>query len=103
MWWLRTLRPKLIQELLEACRSIKVRRLFLFMADRYHDQVCLLLDVLPLVTEENILALKRGTAINLFERDLPRLSVDIDLTYLLFDDRETALREISAGLARQRP
>ena len=31
---LRTLRPKLMQELLEACRSIKVRRLFLFMADK---------------------------------------------------------------------
>ncbi len=70
------------------------------MAERYHDQVRLLLDVLPLVAEENIFALKGGTAINLFERNLPRLSVDIDLTYLPFDDRETALREISAGLTR---
>lgn len=31
---LRTLRPKLVQSLLEACNSIKVKRLFLFMAQR---------------------------------------------------------------------
>jgi hypothetical protein len=31
---MRTLRPKLMQSLLEACRSIKVVRLFLYMAER---------------------------------------------------------------------
>lgn len=31
---LRGLRPKLLQELLESCASIKVKRLFLFMADK---------------------------------------------------------------------
>jgi hypothetical protein len=31
---LRTLRPQLMQALLEACTSIKVKRLFLFMAER---------------------------------------------------------------------
>lgn len=31
---LRGLRPKLMQDLLESCASIKVKRLFLFMADR---------------------------------------------------------------------
>jgi predicted nucleotidyltransferase component of viral defense system len=31
---------------------------------------------------------------------MPRLSVDIDLTYMLIDDRETALRNISDGLNR---
>ncbi len=51
----------------------------------YRDQVRLLLKVLPLVAEEEALALKGGTAINLFERDMPRLSVDIDLTYLPFE------------------
>jgi hypothetical protein len=31
---------------------------------------------------------------------MPRLSVDIDLTYLPIDDRETALKSISDGLGR---
>lgn len=60
----------------------------------------MLLRVLPFVNEEKIFALKGGTAINFFIRDLPRLSVDIDLTYLPIDDRETALREIEKGLIR---
>jgi hypothetical protein len=45
-------------------------------------------------------ALKGGTAINLFLRDLPRLSVDIDLVYLPVADRETSLAAVRAGLAR---
>ena len=48
----------------------------------------------------SIFALKGGTAINLFIRSMPRLSVDIDLTYLPIDDRETALKNISDGLGR---
>jgi hypothetical protein len=43
------------------------------------------------VAKEEVFELKGGTAINLFERNLPRLSVDIDLTYLPFDEREAAL------------
>lgn len=70
------------------------------MTEAYRAQVRLLLDVLPLVAEEEVFALKGGTAINLFERDLPRLSVDIDLTYLPFDDRAAALASISAALQR---
>jgi hypothetical protein len=31
---LRTLRPKVMQTLLEACSSVKVKRLFMFMAER---------------------------------------------------------------------
>jgi hypothetical protein len=54
------------------------------------------------VAKEEAFALKGGTAINLFERDLPRLSVDIDLTYLPFEDRNTALSGIAAGLGRIR-
>ena len=49
---------------------------------KYSDQVALLMSVIPAVAEESCFALKGGTAINLFIRDLPRLSVDIDLTYL---------------------
>jgi hypothetical protein len=45
-------------------------------------------------------ALKGGTAINLFVRDMPRLSVDIDLTYLPIADRVTSLRGIDAGMRR---
>ena len=48
----------------------------------YRMQVALLIRVLPLVAEEKCFALKGGTAITLFVRDMPRLSVDIDLTYL---------------------
>ncbi len=48
--------------------------------DLYRRQVALLIRILPLVAEEESFALKGGTAINLFVRDMPRLSVDIDLT-----------------------
>ena len=46
----------------------------------YKAQVDLLLQVLPHIAKEEIFVLKGGTAINLFVRDMPRLSVDIDLT-----------------------
>ncbi|SCB34745.1 Transcriptional regulator, AbiEi antitoxin, Type IV TA system [Rhizobium miluonense] len=109
----RTLSPKRVQAVLEACRSVKVKRLFLWFAERhahpwfgrldlkridlgrgkrqivvggrldtsikslcrrhsmpaseaYRAQVSLLVRVLPLVAEENVFALKGGTAINLF-------------------------------------
>ena len=39
------------------------------------------------------LALKGGTALNLFVFDVPRLSVDIDLNYVGAEDRETMLAE----------
>lgn len=43
-------------------------------------------------------ALKGGTAINMFVRDLPRLSVDIDLTFLPLKDRNKTLQEIEETL-----
>jgi predicted nucleotidyltransferase component of viral defense system len=52
------------------------------------------------VAEEGCFALKGGTAINLFVRDLPRLSVDIDLTYLPVADRDKSLAEIDDALRR---
>jgi len=67
---------------------------------KYKAQVDLLLKTIPYVAKETTFALKGGTAINLFVRSMPRLSVDIDLTYLPIDDRETALKNISDGLAR---
>ncbi|MEA3317682.1 MAG: nucleotidyl transferase AbiEii/AbiGii toxin family protein [Bacteroidota bacterium] len=66
----------------------------------YRAQVDLLLQVLPYVAKEKIFALKGGTAINLFVRDMPRLSVDIDLTYLPLDLRDKALVNIQEGLHR---
>ncbi|WP_296687298.1 nucleotidyl transferase AbiEii/AbiGii toxin family protein [Flavobacterium sp.] len=68
--------------------------------NRYSKQVQLLVRVLPLVDTEKCFALKGGTAINLFFRALPRLSVDIDLLYIPMDDRETALINIKAALSR---
>lgn len=68
----------------------------------FKQQVSLLLSVLPEVAKENCFALHGGTAINLFIRNMPRLSVDIDLTYLPIEDRETSLKHITAALQRIR-
>ncbi len=68
--------------------------------DGYRAQVALLIRVLPLVAEEKDFALKGGTAINLFIRDLPRLSVDIDLTYLPVQERAESLAAIDAAMTR---
>jgi hypothetical protein len=56
------------------------------ISETYRAQVDLLLLVLPHLAKEESCAIKGGTAINLFVRDMPRLSVDIDLTWLPFDD-----------------
>lgn len=64
----------------------------------YYGQVELLLQILPFISKATDFALKGGTAINLFVRDLPRLSVDIDLTYVPINDRSTALERISNQL-----
>lgn len=68
--------------------------------DTYAAQVQLLVRILPVVAKEAVFALKGGTAINLFYRDLPRLSVDIDLTYLPIQDRADSLSEIDSALDR---
>lgn len=49
---------------------------------------------------EPAFAFKGGTAINLFVRDLPRLSVDIDLTYLPKEPRDEALTSVRTALQR---
>ncbi|MET4104204.1 MULTISPECIES: nucleotidyl transferase AbiEii/AbiGii toxin family protein [Rhodobacterales] len=68
--------------------------------ERYRQQVELLVRTLPSVASEDVFALKGGTAINLFVRDLPRLSVDIDLTYLPVKPRGESLTEIDEALER---
>jgi hypothetical protein len=65
----------------------------------YYKQAELLLKSIPLVAAERCFALKDGTTINLFVRDMPRLSVDIDPTYLpTRDTRDFFLEKVSAGL-----
>jgi Nucleotidyl transferase AbiEii toxin, Type IV TA system len=66
----------------------------------YGRQVQLLVRLLPIIDREKCFALKGGTAINLFYRDLPRLSVDIDLLYLPIESREQSLQNIKAAFAR---
>ncbi|MFO0911579.1 MAG: nucleotidyl transferase AbiEii/AbiGii toxin family protein [Pirellulales bacterium] len=66
----------------------------------YEDQLKLLLRILPQVAQEQCFSLKGGTAINLFVRDFPRLSVDIDLTYTPIEDRKASLLGIATALNR---
>jgi len=66
----------------------------------YFRQAELLLRVIPFVAKESVFALKGGTAINFFVRDLPRISVDIDLVYLPVGERESSLADISSALVR---
>ena len=68
--------------------------------ESYRAQVDLLIRCLPAVSRVRAFALKGGTAINLFHRDMPRLSVDIDLTFLAMTDRDTAMAGIVEGLAK---
>ena len=64
----------------------------------FYRQAALVVRVLPFVARRDEFALKGGTAINLFLRDLPRLSIDIDLTYLPRTSREKALPAIHESL-----
>ena len=48
--------------------------------------------------EENVFAIHGGTAINLFLKDLPRYSIDIDLTYIPLADRQKSLDDINLHL-----
>jgi predicted nucleotidyltransferase component of viral defense system len=68
------------------------------MREGYQSRVRLLLQVLPLLSNVDAFALKGGTAINFFIRNFPRLSVDIDLTYLPIKGRDESLREIGQGI-----
>lgn len=68
--------------------------------DVYRRQAGLLIRMLPHVGQEKSFALKGGTAINLFIRNMPRLSVDIDLTYIPVEARAPALAAIDAAMKR---
>ena len=68
------------------------------MNSEYARKVEILLRMIPLVTEEGVFAVHGGTAINLFVRNLPRYSVDIDLTYIPLEDRTSSLAHINGHL-----
>lgn len=69
-------------------------------SELYRQQAELLVRVLPFVAEEECFALKDGAAINLFYRDMRRLLVDIDLTYLPVAPRKESLTDIDSALKR---
>lgn len=64
----------------------------------YARKVELLLRLIPIVMDEEVFAIHGGTAINLFLKDIPRYSVDIDLTYIPLADRQTSLDDINLHL-----
>ena len=69
------------------------------MNREYLETARLLIQVAPLVFVDDQFGLKGGTAINLFLRDMPRLSVDLDV---VFTDhtvgREEAIARINAAI-----
>lgn len=68
------------------------------MNKEYAEKVEVLLRLLPIVMDEKVFAVHGGSAINLFVRDLPRYSVDIDLTYIPIEGRGESLEHINVHL-----
>lgn len=68
------------------------------MNEMYRKQVALLIRIIPLLYKIKDFAVQGGTAINLYVKDMPRLSVDIDLTYLPIKARSESLQEINNNL-----
>lgn len=64
----------------------------------YRNQVALLLRILPCVYRVEEFAVHGGTAINLFHSNMPRYSVDVDITYIPIEDRECSLSNINKHL-----
>ena len=68
------------------------------MNDLYKKQVALLIRIMPSVYRIQDFAVHGGTAINLFHKNMPRYSVDIDLTYIPIQEREESLKTITEHL-----
>ncbi len=66
----------------------------------FYHQAELVIRIIPFIYQEEVLAIKGGSAINYFIRNLPRLSVDIDLTYVPLKNRVDSLKDISETLNR---
>lgn len=69
------------------------------MNKTYRQQVELLLKIIPTLLEIESFAIHGGTAINLYVLDLPRYSVDIDVTYASIKPREESFAEIYKNLS----
>lgn len=69
------------------------------MNEGYKNQVALLIRILPLIHQIKDVAVHGGTAINLFVKDMPRYSVDVDLTYLPLKNREESMLDINHHLS----
>ena len=67
-------------------------------SQQYHQQVALLIRIMPSVYRIKEFAVHGGTAINLFHQDMPRYSVDIDLTYIPIAPRSESLADINSLL-----
>lgn len=65
----------------------------------YRQQVELLLRIIPTLEEVESFAIHGGTAINLYILDLPRYSVDVDLTYIPIKTREDSFADIHKNLS----
>ena len=69
------------------------------MNQTYLDTARLLIQIAPFVFADDTFALKGGTAINLFIRDMPRLSVDLDLVFADHNlPRDVALARINEAI-----
>ncbi len=68
------------------------------MNEQYKKQVALLIRIMPSVHRIKDFAVHGGTAINLFYKDMPRYSVDIDITYTPIEEREASLKAINSHL-----
>lgn len=68
------------------------------MNDIYKKQVALLIRIIPSVYRIKDFAVHGGTAINLFHKNMPRYSVDIDLTYIPVQERAKGLETINSHL-----
>lgn len=68
------------------------------MNELYKKQVALLIRIMPSVYRIQDFAVHGGTAINLFHKNMPRYSVDIDITYIPVQDRDESLKAINTHL-----
>ena len=68
------------------------------MNNVYKIQVGLLIKILPLLYRIEEFAIHGGTAINLFIKNMPRYSVDVDITFIPIKDRESSFAEINTLL-----
>jgi hypothetical protein len=66
--------------------------------EEYKERVRLLLRIIPVISKIDSFAIHGGTGINLFVQDLPRYSVDIDITYIPIQAREESLLAIKRNL-----